>query len=80
MDAGGNLCGGESIYAGNRLVDRIRTAAYGHTIGKDIGLAYLPWEFAKARTMLDVEILGDRVKAEVAELPLVDPTGMKIKA
>jgi 4-methylaminobutanoate oxidase (formaldehyde-forming) len=80
MDAGGNLYGGESIYAGNRLVDRIRTAAYGHTIGKDIGLAYLPWEFAKARTMLDVEILGDRVKAEVAELPLVDPTGMKIKA
>ena len=48
MQAAGNLYGGESIYAGNRLVERIRTAAYGHTIGKDIGLAYLPPELAKA--------------------------------
>ena len=79
MQAAGNLYGGESIYAGNRLVDRIRTAAYGHTIGKDIGLAYLPPDLAKAGTPLEVEVLGERIKAQVAELPLVDPKGMKIR-
>jgi len=80
MDAGGNLYGGESVYAGDRLVDRIRSGGYGHTIGKDIGLVYLPVELAKAGTELEVEILGERVKAQVAELPLVDPKGEKIRA
>jgi 4-methylaminobutanoate oxidase (formaldehyde-forming) len=80
MDAGGNLYGGESVYAGNRLVDRIRTGGYGHTIGKDIGIIYLPPELSKAGTSLEVEILGERVKAQVAGLPLVDPKGEKIRA
>ena len=80
MDAGGNLYGGESVYAEGRLIDRIRTGGYGHTIGKDIGLVYLPPELAKAGTVLEVEILGERVKAQVADLPLVDPTGEKIRA
>jgi 4-methylaminobutanoate oxidase (formaldehyde-forming) len=80
MEASGNLYGGESVYAGGRLVDRIRTGAYGFTVGKDVGLVYLPPELARAGTALEVEILGERVTAEVAELPLVDPMGMKIKA
>jgi len=80
MDAGGNLYGGESVYTEGRLVDRIRTGGYGHTIGKDIGLVYLPPELAKAGTALEVEILGERIKAQVADLPLVDPKGEKIRA
>ncbi len=80
MDAGGNLYGGESVYAEGRIVDRIRTGGYGHTIGKDIGLVYLPPELAKAGTALEVEILGERIKAQVADLPLVDPKGLKIRA
>jgi 4-methylaminobutanoate oxidase (formaldehyde-forming) len=80
MDAGGNLYGGESVYASGRLVDRIRTGGYGHTIGRDIGLAYLPLELSKAGTSLEVEILGDLIPAQVAELPLVDPKGEKIRA
>jgi glycine cleavage system aminomethyltransferase T len=30
--------------------------------------------------VLEVEILGERFKAQVAELPLVDPKGLKIRA
>jgi glycine cleavage system aminomethyltransferase T len=80
MDAGGNLYGGESVYAGGRIIDRIRTGGRGYTIGKDIGLVYLPPELAKAGIALEVEILGERVKAQVAGLPLVDPKGEKIRA
>jgi glycine cleavage system aminomethyltransferase T len=49
-------------------------------IGKDIGLVCLPPELAKAGIALEVEILGERVKALVADLPLVDPKGEKIRA
>jgi 4-methylaminobutanoate oxidase (formaldehyde-forming) len=79
MDAGGNLYGGESVYAGGRIIDRIRTGGRGYTIGKDIGLVYLPPELAKAGTVLEVEILGERIRAQVADLPLVDPKGEKIR-
>ena len=41
---------------------------------------YLPPELAKAGTVLEVEILGERIKAQVADLPLVDPNGEKIRA
>jgi glycine cleavage system T protein len=80
MDAGGNLYGGESVYASGRLIDRIRSGGYGHTVGRDIGLVYLPLELSKAGTSLEVEILGERIPAQVAGLPLVDPAGEKIRA
>jgi 4-methylaminobutanoate oxidase (formaldehyde-forming) len=80
LDAGGNLYGGESVYSGGRLIGRIRSGGYGHTIGKDIGLVYLPPDLATAGSRVEVEILGGRVTAEVADLPLVDPQGLKIRA
>ena len=79
MDAGGNLYGGESVRAGGELVGRIRTGNYGYTIGKDIGLVYLPLALAAAGTEVEVEVLGEQIKARVAETPLVDPKGEKIR-
>lgn len=79
MDAGGNLYGGESVYAGGRLVGRIRTGTYGHTIGKDIGLVYLPVELAEAGANFEVQILGEPIPAQAVELPLVDPRGIGIR-
>ena len=80
MDAGGNLYGGESVYANGQVIDRIRSGNYGYTIGRDIGLVYLPLELAKPGTELAVQVMGERVKATVADLPLVDPKGEKIRA
>ncbi|MDX2439188.1 MAG: glycine cleavage T C-terminal barrel domain-containing protein, partial [Desulfobacterales bacterium] len=80
MDAGGNLYGGESVYADGKVVDRIRSANYGYTIGQDIGLVYLPSELAQPGTELAVQVMGERVTATVADLPLVDPKGEKIRA
>ena len=79
MDAGGNLYGGESVYANGQVVDRIRSGNYGYTIGQDIGLVYLPLELAEAGTELEVQVMGERVTATVADLPLVDPKGLKLK-
>jgi len=80
MDAGGNLYGGESVFANGRVIDRIRSGSYGYSIGRDIGLVYLPPALAKDGTELEVQVMGERVKAKVANLPLVDPKGQKLKA
>jgi dimethylglycine dehydrogenase len=61
-------------------VDRIRSAAYGYTIGKDIGLIYLPLDLAKPGTQVEVEVMGKFVKAEVVQTPMVDPKGERIRS
>ena len=80
LDAGFNLYGGESVYAKDRLIDRIRTSAYGHTIGKDIGLIYLPVELTEPGTEVQVEVLDERIPGKVVSLPLVDPKGERLRA
>ena len=80
MESGGNLYGGESVRADGRVVGRIRTGNYSYTTAQDIGLVYLPPELAVAGTQLTVEILGEGIEARVAETPLVDPAGEKLRA
>jgi 4-methylaminobutanoate oxidase (formaldehyde-forming) len=79
MDAGGNLYGGESVYANGQVIDRIRSGNYGYTVGQDIGLVYLSLDLAVPGVELEVQVMGERVKATVAGLPLVDPGGLKLK-
>jgi 4-methylaminobutanoate oxidase (formaldehyde-forming) len=76
----GLLYGGEPIYVGGRLVGRIRSGGYGYTIGQNIGLAYLPLDLAARGTGLEVEILGERVRAAVAADILYDPQGTHLRA
>lgn len=80
MDAGCNLYGGESVYEQDRIIDRIRSGAYGYSIEKDIGLLYLPIELATEGCELHVEIFGERLPAQVAMTPLVDPRGERLRA
>ena len=79
-DVDHGLYGGESVFSGDLLVGRIRSAAYGYSVGRSIGLIYLPPDLAVADTPLSVEIFGDRVPARVATLPLVDPAGEEPKS
>jgi 4-methylaminobutanoate oxidase (formaldehyde-forming) len=79
MNAGGNLYGGESVLINGRVIGRIRSANFGYTIGKDIGLVYLPLHLAEVGTELKVEVLGEEVNARVEKTPLVDPNGDKLR-
>ncbi|MEW5988671.1 MAG: FAD-dependent oxidoreductase [Chloroflexota bacterium] len=69
------LYGGEAVYRDGRVVGRLRSGGYGYTVGKNIGLAYLPLELAAEGTPLEVEVFGERVAAEVAAEVLYDPKG-----
>ena len=53
---------------------------YGYSVEKSIIYAYLPMEYTKAGTELEVEFFGELVGAEVVQSPLWDPKGERIKA
>jgi len=79
MDANHHLFGGESVYLNGELVDRIRSSAHGYTIGKDVGMIYLPLDLAVPGTKVDVSVMGKTVEAVVAAMPLVKSAGEGIK-
>jgi len=58
----------------------VRSGAYGYSIGKDIGLLYLPIEHATEGCELQVEVFGECLPAQVAMTPLVDPRGERLRA
>jgi 4-methylaminobutanoate oxidase (formaldehyde-forming) len=71
--------GGEAVLAGGEVVGRLRSAGYGFTVARTIGLAYLPAE-AEIGAPLELEALGERVEAVVAGDALVDPENERILA
>ncbi|MCP4415465.1 MAG: aminomethyl transferase family protein, partial [Chloroflexi bacterium] len=73
------IYGGEAVYAEGKLVGRVRSGGFGHTIGKNIALSYLPIELAKVGTQVGVEIFGETIAAEVAADALYDPQGKRLK-
>jgi 4-methylaminobutanoate oxidase (formaldehyde-forming) len=72
--------GGEAVYADGRLLGRLRSAAYGYTVGKTVGFVYLPRDLAQPGTRLQVEVFGERLPAEVAADVLYDPRGTRVRA
>jgi glycine cleavage system aminomethyltransferase T len=73
------LYGAEAVIAGDKVVSRLRSSGYGHTVRKNIGLAYLPLALSKEGTPLEVEIFGEMVPAQVAQRILHDPNGNALK-
>jgi glycine cleavage system T protein len=72
--------GNEPVRHGERVVGWITSASYGYSVQKSIAYTYLPVELAKIGTPLDVEMLGERIGAVVAQDPQWDPRGERIKA
>jgi glycine cleavage system T protein len=80
IDPGPTIYGGEAVWQGGRILGRLRSGGYGYTVGRNIGLVYLPVELAAAvGTPLEVEVFGERVTAEVAPDVLHDPRGARIR-
>ncbi|MGD0752660.1 MAG: FAD-dependent oxidoreductase [Anaerolineales bacterium] len=63
-----------------KIIGWVAAGGYGYSVEKSIIYAYLPMEFAKVGTELQVEFLGEQVGAVVAQSPLWDPKGERIKA
>ena len=58
---------------------RVTSGGFGYTVGHSIAYAYVPAN-SPAGTPVEVEIFGTWVAGHVAEEPLFDPAGKKIRA
>jgi sarcosine dehydrogenase len=72
------LYGGEAVLVDGVTTERVRSAAYGHTVGRNVAYAYLPVEL-DAAAKVEVEVLGTPVAAELADDVLVDPENLRLR-
>lgn len=74
------VTGKEPILDGDEVLGYVTSANYGHSIGRGIVYGYLPARHAEVGKSVDVVYFGERLQATVAQEPLYDPTGSKMKA
>ena len=70
--------GSEPVRVGGAAVGRVTSGGYGYTVGKSIAYAYLPAPH-DVGTEVAVEIFGEWVPGVVADEPLFDPRGERIR-
>ena len=73
------LWGGEAVVSAGKVVGRVRSGGYGHTVGHNVALAYLPVGLTRPGTAVAVESFGRLVPAEVRKAPLWDPRGERFR-
>jgi glycine cleavage system aminomethyltransferase T len=64
------LYGGEAVYRDGEVVGRVRSAAYGFTVQRNVALAKLPSGLAEG-SEVEVDVMGDLVGAVVAPTDLL---------
>jgi glycine cleavage system aminomethyltransferase T len=70
----------EPIRSYGGVVAYATSAGYGYSIGRCIVYGYLPVELAVPGTPVEVEYFDERLPATVAEDPLWDPKGERLRA
>jgi glycine cleavage system T protein len=70
--------GSEPVRIGGEVSGRITSGGFGYAVGKSIAYAYVP-ATAITGTAVEVEIFGTWVPGRVAEEPLFDPQGARVR-
>ncbi len=70
--------GGEAVECDGAVIGRLRSVAYGYTVGRMLGYAYLPTAVGEG-AVLTVETLDGPVAATVVADRLVDPDGTRMR-
>ncbi|MHB8776480.1 MAG: GcvT family protein [Anaerolineales bacterium] len=73
------VLGKEPLRSGDKIVGWVASGGFGYSVNKSIAYAYLPMEYAKVGTQLEVECFGEQVSAEVAQAVLWDAKGERIR-
>jgi len=71
--------GKEAILDGDKVVGLVTSGGFGHTIKKPIAYGYLPIDYSKPGTRLQIEVAATRYEATVEKDPLYDPENKKVK-
>jgi 4-methylaminobutanoate oxidase (formaldehyde-forming) len=71
--------GSEPVRIAGEVVGRVTSGGYGYTVGRSIAYAYVP-STASVGTPVEVEIFGTWVAGQIAQEPLYDPTGIRVRS
>ena len=71
------IYGGEAVRIAGEVVGRLRSVAFGYTIGRTLGTAYLPGDVAEG-SAIEIDVFADRVPGEVAADVPYDPRGLRM--
>ncbi|MET1027350.1 MAG: FAD-dependent oxidoreductase [Dongiaceae bacterium] len=72
--------GNEPVLQNGKVIGRLTSAGYGHTIGTAVALSYLPVDIVNAGGKVEIEVLGEMRPARIlAEAPY-DPSGARMRA
>ncbi|HYM53472.1 MAG TPA: aminomethyltransferase family protein, partial [Candidatus Dormibacteraeota bacterium] len=71
--------GNEPVHVGGEVVGRVTSGGYGFAIDRSIAYAWLPAGLSEVGQRAEVDIFDGRVGGEVADEPLYDPTGARIR-
>jgi glycine cleavage system T protein len=71
--------GSEPVRIDGDLVGRVTSGGYGYTVERSIAYAYVPSAAAEPGRSVEVEIFGEWSAGEVAEEPLWDPSGERVR-
>jgi len=71
--------GGEAVRIDGAVAGRVRSCAYGFTVGRTVALAKLPAALDRG-AIVEVDVLGGRVEAEIAADRLHDPTHARARS
>lgn len=74
------VMGKEPIRVDGKIVGWVASGGFGYSAAKSIAYAYLPMEYSKLGTKLEIECFGEQVGAEVTQTVLWDAKGDRIKA
>jgi len=66
--------------SGDEIIGWVASGGYGYSAAKSIAYGYLPIEYAKVGTRLEIEYFGEPVGAVVEREPLWDSKGERIKS
>ena len=72
--------GSEPVRVDGEIAGRVTSGGYGYSVERSIAYAYVPAGVAEPGRAVEVEVFGTWVPGTVAEEPLWDPAGERIRA
>jgi dimethylglycine dehydrogenase len=78
--ADADALGDEPIWHADKVVGWVTSGAYGHSVGKSLALGYVPAGLAGEADGFEVELIGERRKAQRLAGAAYDPDGKRMRA
>jgi dimethylglycine dehydrogenase len=77
---GADAIGDEPVWHEGEVVGWTTSGGYAHSVQQSVALGYVPAARAAATSGFEIEIIGQRRKAQRIGEPLFDPKGLRMRA